>query len=83
VLPLQFLPGESRETYGLDGTEVFDIVGLAGELKPGMHATVRAHKADGTTTEFAVLARLDTPLDVLYYQHGGILPYVTRLLLKA
>ncbi len=83
VLPLQFLAGENRETYGLDGTEVFDVVGLAGELKPGMHATVRAHKADGTTTEFAVLARLDTPLDVLYYQHGGILPYVTRLLLKA
>lgn len=83
VLPLQFLPGESRETHGLTGHEVFDIVGLAGQLKPGMHATVRAHRPDGSVTEFEALARLDTPLDVLYYRHGGILPYVTRLLMKA
>jgi aconitate hydratase len=83
VLPLQFLAGENRETHGLDGSEVYDVVGLDGELKPGMHVTVRAHRADGTTTEFPVLARLDTPLDVLYYRHGGILPYVTRLLLRA
>jgi len=83
VLPLQFLPGESRETHGLDGTEVFDVVGIDGELKPGIHVTVRAHRADGTTTEIEVLARLDTPLDVLYYRHGGILPYVTRMLMQA
>ena len=83
VLPLQFLADESRETYGLDGSEVFDVVGLDGELKPGMHVTVRAHRADGTTTEIEVLARLDTPLDVLYYRHGGILPYVTRMLMQA
>jgi aconitate hydratase len=83
VLPLQYLPGENRETYGLDGTEVFDIVGLGGELKPGMHVTVRAQRANGETVEFQALARLDTPLDVLYYRHGGILPYVTRLLLRA
>ena len=83
VLPLQFLPGEDRETHGLDGTEVYDVVGLDGELTPGMHATVRAHRADGSTTEIEVLVRLDTPLDVLYYRHGGILPYVTRLLVRA
>ncbi len=83
VLPLQFLPGETRETHGLTGHEVYDILGLGGELKPGMHVTVRAQRPDGATTEFRALARLDTPLDVLYYRHGGILPYVTRLLLRA
>ena len=82
VLPVQFLPGETRETHGLDGTETFDITGLSGELTPGMHVTVRARRANGEATEFRALARLDTPLDVLYYRHGGILPYVTRLLMR-
>jgi aconitate hydratase len=81
VLPLQFLPGESRATYGLDGSETFDIIGITNNLQPGMHVTVRAHKANGVI-EFRALARVDTPLDVTYYRHGGILPYVTRLLMQ-
>ncbi|MGN6759693.1 MAG: aconitate hydratase AcnA [Thermomicrobiales bacterium] len=83
VLPLQFLPGETATTHGLDGHEVYDITGIAGQLRPGMQVTVRARKADGQTTEFQALARLDTPLDVTYYRHGGIMPYVTRQLLMA
>jgi aconitate hydratase len=82
VLPLQFLPDESATTIGLDGHEEYDIAGIAAGLQPGQQVAVRARRADGTTIEFQARARLDTPLDVLYYRHGGILPYVTRQLLK-
>ncbi len=82
VLPLQFRPGESATSVGLDGLEEYDITGIGEGLRPGQEVTVRARKRDGQTVEFGMIARLDTPLDVLYYRHGGILPYVTRLLLK-
>ncbi len=82
VLPVQFLAGESRDTYNLDGTELYEIHGLSAGLKPGMHVTVTATRTNGEKVSFQALARLDTPLDVLYYRHGGILPYVTRLLIK-
>ncbi len=81
VLPLQFRPGEGWKTLGLDGTEVFDIVGISEGLKPRKELTVRARKADGSTVEFKVIARLDTPIEVEYYRHGGILQYVLRKLL--
>ena len=81
VLPLQFRPGEGWKTLGLDGTEVFDIVGISEGLKPRKELTVRANKPDGSTVEFKVIARLDTPIEVEYYRHGGILQYVLRKLL--
>jgi len=71
VLPLQFLPGESRETLGLTGREEFTIEGIAG----GSASEVNV-RADGT--EFRATVRLDTPREREYYKHGGILPYVVR-----
>jgi len=85
VLPLQFLPGQSAESLGLSGTETFDIVGLADAVAAGFASgrelAVRATREDGTVLEFKALARIDTPQEVLYYQHGGILQYVLRQLL--
>ena len=81
VLPLQFLPGEEAETLGLTGREVYDVLGVE-ELAPQRTLTVRARSEDGTATKtFQVVARVDTPNEVDYYGHGGILPYVLRQLL--
>jgi aconitate hydratase len=86
VLPLQFKPGESAHALGLTGEEVYDIAGLVDGLKANFagasrELSVTAKKADGTTTSFKALSRIDTPQEVLYYQHGGILQYVLRQLL--
>jgi aconitate hydratase len=77
VLPLQFLQGETQETLNLDGTETFSIAGIAEEMKPGKRLAVRAEK-EGKTIEFEALARIDSPVELSYYQHGGILSYVLR-----
>ncbi len=85
ILPLQFLDDENAEANGLTGEEVYDIVGLTDVLTnfaPGKTVKVRAKKADGTVTEFDATVRIDTPQEVLYYQHGGILQYVLRQLLQ-
>jgi aconitate hydratase len=85
ILPLQFLDDESAETSGLNGEEVYDIVGLVGVLKdfaPGKTVKVRAQKTDGTVTELDATVRIDTPQEVLYYKNGGILQYVLRQLLQ-
>src|SRR5438876_715921 len=79
VLPLQFLPGETAQTLGLDGTEVFDITGIASGLTPGQRLTVEARK-HGVAKKFQVIVRLDIPIEAEYYRHGGILPYVVRQL---
>ncbi|MHA3771721.1 aconitate hydratase AcnA [Verrucomicrobiota bacterium sgz303538] len=85
ILPLQFRPDESAASLGLTGQEVFDIEGLpeklAGGLVEGREVIVRARKDDGGVIEFPVLIRIDTPQEILYYQHGGILPFVVRQLL--
>ncbi len=73
VLPLQFLPGETRESHGLTGRESFDVLGVNEGLAPQKRLTVRAD-----SKSFTVIARLDTPQEVEYMQHGGILPYVLR-----
>ena len=78
VLPLEFLPGESRESHGLTGTESVDITGLAVGITPRKKVTVRITGADGASKSFTALARIDTPEEVEYYRHGGILPYVLR-----
>jgi aconitate hydratase len=82
VLPLQFLPGQSAESLGLSGREVFDIVGLA-SLTPGQTLGVQARREDGATLSFDALVRLDTLVEVDYYRQGGILPAVLRKLLPA
>ncbi|HJW67959.1 MAG TPA: aconitate hydratase, partial [Candidatus Binatia bacterium] len=83
VMPLEFVDGQSAATLGLTGNETYDVSGLASDLKPGKRVTVRASAAGGTVTEFQAVARVDTPDDVEYYQHGGLLPYVLRGLLAA
>jgi aconitate hydratase len=82
VLPLQFLTGETPDMLGLDGTETFDVAGIRTGLAPGQRLRVTARRADGTERTFDVIARLDTPVDVEYYRHGGILPFVVRKLVE-
>jgi aconitate hydratase len=81
VLPLEFLRGETRESLGLTGHEVFDIEGVA-TLTPRKEATVHAKSADGKVKTFTVRIRVDTPEEVSYYRHGGILQYVLRQMLE-
>ncbi len=83
ILPLQFRPGENRQTLRLTGSEVYDIEGLAQGLAPRQMLTVRARREDGSEIIFQSIARVDTPVEVEYYRHGGILPYVLRELMKA
>ncbi|MDQ3179531.1 MAG: aconitate hydratase AcnA, partial [Acidobacteriota bacterium] len=83
VLALQFKEGENAQTYNLDGTETFDLVGLeTGEIKPRQNVTLKIHRADKSEDEAVLTLRIDTPIEVEYYQHGGILPYVLRQLLN-
>jgi aconitate hydratase len=77
VLPLTFLPGTNADTYGLDGTETYDIA-VGDELTPRQELDVRATTADGEVVEFAAVARVDTPVEVEYLRHGGILHMVLR-----
>jgi len=80
VLPLEFKAGENRETLGLSGHEIFEIEGVA-SLAPKKTVTVRAKSADGKVKTFSAIARADTPEEVSYYHHGGILQYVLRQML--
>ncbi|MDP7009945.1 MAG: aconitate hydratase AcnA [Verrucomicrobiota bacterium] len=79
VLPLQFKDGVSPQSLGFDGTETFDVVGLDEGLQPQSELTLRVTK-DGESQDISVLCRIDTPIEVDYYRHGGILPYVLRQL---
>jgi aconitate hydratase len=80
VLPLQFKDGENARTLGIDGSELFDLVGLGGDVRPRQDVTLRVHRADGTTDEVALTLRIDTPIELEYYKGGGILPFVLRQL---
>jgi aconitate hydratase len=80
VLPLEFKAGENRESLGLTGHEIFEIEGVA-SLAPKKQVAVRAKSADGKVKTFSAIARADTPEEVSYYQHGGILQYVLRQML--
>jgi aconitate hydratase len=86
VLPLQFRAGDTVTALGLTGEEVFSIEGLASGVatgfKGGRELAVRAKRPDGSEKTFTVIARIDTPKEVEYYQHGGILQYVLRQLMK-
>ena len=80
VLPLQFRDGEGAESLGLNGTEVYDITGIAGGLEHGGEVEVTATRDDGSTVAFRATVRLDSDVDVDYYQNGGILHTVLRRL---
>ena len=80
VLPLQFKEGVSARTLRLVGTETYDVLGLSDQLKPRQDLTLRITRADGRVENIAVTCRIDTPIEIDYYQHGGILPYVLRQL---
>mgnify|MGYP000730811660 CR=1 FL=1 len=80
ILPLQFVDGATRESLGLTGREIYAIEGITGEITPRMRVTVRVTGEGGERT-FPALARIDTPAEVHYYLHGGILPYVLRRLI--
>ena len=82
VLPLQFEARDSIDTLHLKGDEVFDVLGLSQGLRPQQKLALRIHRADGRREEVPVLCRIDTPIEVEYYRHGGILPYVLRELLE-
>ncbi len=80
VLPLQFKDGTTAQTLKLDGTETYDIVGLDASIKPQQDLTLKITRKDGSVENVNVRCRIDTPIEIDYYQHGGILPYVLRQL---
>jgi aconitate hydratase len=82
VLPCQFKDGVSVQTLNLDGSELFDLVGIGEDLKPRQDATLVIHRSNGTQTTIPLTVRIDTSIEVDYYRHGGILPYVLRQLLE-
>jgi aconitate hydratase len=81
VLPLQFEEGTSAQTLGLTGGETFDIIGITGTLKPRQKVTLVIKHGSGRVDEVPVTVRIDTPIEVDYYEHGGILPFVLRQLI--
>jgi aconitate hydratase len=80
VLPLQFKEGTTAQTLMLDGTETYDIVGLDASIKPQQDLTLKITRKNGAVENVPVRCRIDTPIEIDYYQHGGILPYVLRQL---
>jgi aconitate hydratase len=80
VLPLQFKEGTSAQTLNLDGTELYAVIGLDARLKPQQDLILRITPQTGPEQQVPVTCRIDTPVEIDYYQHGGILPYVLRQL---
>jgi aconitate hydratase len=78
VLPLQFKEGTTAQTLRLDGHETYDVIGLSPALKPQQDLTLKITRKDGSVENVPVRCRIDTPIEIDYYQHGGILPYVLR-----
>ncbi len=83
VLPLQFIGSDSVQTLNITGDERFDLIGLEQDIKPQQNVTLVIHRANGQTQHVKLLLRIDTPIEVDYYRHGGILPFVLRQLLAA
>ena len=82
VLPLQFKEGQSAQSLGLNGTETFSLTGLDGGIRPRMDVTLRIERVNGTSEDVPLTLRIDTPIEVDYYLHGGILPFVLRQLIE-
>ena len=83
IIPLQFTAGENAQTLNLDGSEIISITGFADDLQPGQMATLKIVRANGETQTTELLVRIDSPVEVEYYKHGGILDYVIRNFLSA
>ena len=81
VLPCQFKEGVSTQSLKLDGSEVFDLIGLGTNPKPRQDVTLVIHRTNSQSEEILVTLRIDTPIEIEYYRHGGILPYVLRQLI--
>jgi aconitate hydratase len=81
VLPLQFKEGANAQTLKLDGTETYDVLGLGAGFKPQQDLALRITRANGQAETVPVTCRIDTPIEIDYYRHGGIVPYVLRQLL--
>ncbi len=81
VLPLQFVEGASAQSLGLNGSETFSITGLSESIQPGQNLTLEVKRASGESESVPVKLRIDTPIEIDYYRHGGILPFVLRELL--
>jgi aconitate hydratase len=82
VLPLQFPEGTTAQSLGLDGSEKFSITGLSDSIKPGQQVTLEIENRNGKRRALPVKLRIDTPIEIDYYRHGGILPFVLRQLLS-
>ena len=83
VLPLQFKEGTTAQTLKLDGSETYDVVGLTAAIKPQQDLTLKITRKGGAVENVPVRCRIDTPIEIDYYQHGGILPYVLRQIVAA
>ncbi|MDB5862730.1 MAG: acnA2 [Betaproteobacteria bacterium] len=83
ILPCQFKGTDSVASLAIDGSERFDVTGVEGDLKPGQDVTLTIRRKDGTTKNVTVILRADTPIEIEYLKHGGILPYVLREILHA
>jgi aconitate hydratase len=83
VLPLCFQEGTSAKTLKLDGTETYSLRGLDDNIKPRQQAILEIKRADGKIENVPLTLRIDTPIEVDYYRHGGILPYVLRQIINA
>jgi aconitate hydratase len=81
VLPLQFAEGTTAQSLGLDGSEKFSITGLSDSIKPGQQVTLEIEDKNAEKRSVPVKLRIDTPIEIDYYRHGGILPFVLRQLL--
>jgi len=81
VLPCQFKEDTNAASLDLDGTETFDVSGIESGIRPLQDLTLTIHRANGDKQEIPIILRIDTPIEVDYYHHGGILPYVLRQLL--
>ncbi|MEC5399692.1 aconitate hydratase AcnA [Uliginosibacterium sp. H1] len=81
VLPLQFKSSDSAVALGLDGSETYAVLGVTDDLRPQQDLVLRITRADGRVQDIGVLCRIDTPIEVDYYRHGGILPFVLRELM--
>jgi len=81
VLPCQFQTGQNAASLGIQGDEEFSLQGVDGSIQPGQEVTLVVRRKDGTTTPISLRLRIDTSIEVEYYKHGGILPFVLRQLI--
>jgi aconitate hydratase len=81
VLPLQFVEGTSAQSLGLNGSETFSVIGLSDSIRPGQNLTLEIKRQNGESQQVPVKLRIDTPIEIDYYRHGGILQFVLRELL--